>query len=431
MESAVSVDKAIFKTGVVIGWVWPEPTSSAAGSHVLSILDVLKESCEELWFVSSAQPGERAADLSSLGIHSRTITLNCSSFDDFLLDVKPDVVMFDRFMMEEQYGWRVQKNCPDALRILDTEDLQCLRGARQSAYKQQRDVRPEDYRSDLVLRELASIYRSDLSLMISEAEIRFLHTEFQVPDYLLHYFPLLVSDDRLQQVQTTLTPFEARSGFCCIGNFRHAPNWDSVLWLRELWPEIRRCLPTAELSVYGAYLPPKAKALDNAKIGFHVKGWVPDAYAAVSQARVCLAPLRFGAGLKGKMIDAMCAGTPIVTTTIGAEGFLAEGEFDWPGVVVDDPSGLVDAAVALYQQPERWKVAQQCGVNLLSERFQEGWHQQALQQAIREAEQEKRRRRLKNIVGAMLRHHHQASTQYLSQWIEAKTRLEAQQASSN
>ena len=120
---------------LVIGYVWPEPNSSAAGSHMLSILRLFKQQGWQIEFASPAQNSDHMIDLAKEGISSKSITLNCDSFDTYITDYQPDIVLFDRFMMEEQFAWRVEKHCPDALKILDTEDLQCLRSARQTAYK--------------------------------------------------------------------------------------------------------------------------------------------------------------------------------------------------------------------------------------------------------------------------------------------------------
>lgn len=88
----------------------------------------------------------------------------------------------------------------------------------------------------------------------------------------------------------------------------------------SLWPLIRRQLPGAQLHIYGAYTPPKATALHNPAQGFHVMNWAEDALQVMTAARICLAPLRFGAGIKGKLADAMVAcGTPNITTPVGAE----------------------------------------------------------------------------------------------------------------
>src|SRR5690606_2633671 len=180
---------------------------------------------------------------------------------------------------------------------------------------------------------------------------------------LLHYCPFL-----LEQQPLPLIDYDQRQDFMTIGNFRHEPNWDAVLWLKHaLWPLIRQQLPQAQLKIYGAYPPPKATALHNPKQGFHVLGWANDAYEVVSQARVCLAPLRFGAGIKGKLIDAMVCGTPSVTTSIGAEAM--NGDFVWPGIISDTTADFSRAAIALYTAQDTWQEAQKRGQVILQKRF--------------------------------------------------------------
>ena len=115
---------------LVIGYVWPEPNSSAAGARMLSILRLFKQQGRQVEFASPAQVTEHMVDLAKEGISSRAIRLNCDSFDTYIADYQPDMVMFDRFMMEEQFGWRVENNCPAAVKLLDTVDLQCLRHVR-------------------------------------------------------------------------------------------------------------------------------------------------------------------------------------------------------------------------------------------------------------------------------------------------------------
>jgi glycosyltransferase involved in cell wall biosynthesis len=103
--------------------------------------------------------------------------------------------------------------------------------------------------------------------------------------------------------------------FVTIGNFMHKPNVDSILWLKEtLWPQIRAQLPSAELHVWGAYAQDRHRHLTNKKQGFFVKGHADDCFDTLSRYRVLLAPLRFGAGIKGKVADSWAVGTPVVTT---------------------------------------------------------------------------------------------------------------------
>ena len=135
-------------------------------------------------------------------------------------------------MVEEQFGWRVRKACPEAICLLDTEDLHCLRGARQAALKANRKFETNDLISDISKREIASIFRCDLSLIISLTEMDILESFFQVPRSILHYIPFLIEEPK-----PSVKDFEARSNFVSIGNFLHAPNKDAVMVLKEtVWP---------------------------------------------------------------------------------------------------------------------------------------------------------------------------------------------------
>lgn len=402
---------------LVIGYVWPEPKSSAAGSHMMSILRLFKQQGWQVEFASPAQETEHMIDLATEGVSRRAITLNCESFDNYITEFEPDIVLFDRFMMEEQFGWRVDKHCPEALKILDTEDLQCLRHARHQAVKAGREVTREDLFCDLAKREIAAILRCDLSLIISSYEIELLVDTYRVDRSLLFHLPFMVD---LEECPDTTLPYSERKHFITIGNFRHAPNWDMVLHLQSMWSKIRRQIPDAECHVYGSYPPPKATALNNPETGFLIKGWVEDAYAVMEKSRVCLAPIRFGAGIKGKLLDAMIMQTPSVTSTIGSEGMYQDES--WPGKVVDNEDEFIAAAVKLYRDEQSWQQAHDSAHILLESRYNGNILGLALLDAIKTIEQDIQQHRLNNFTGAMLKHHTMMSTQYMSQWIEAKNK---------
>lgn len=411
---------------LVIGHVWPEPASSAAGSRMLALLACFATRGWQLTFASAADKTVHMADLEALGIATANIALNCSSFDRFVATLQPDLVMFDRFMVEEQFAWRVEKTCPGAVRILDTEDLFTLRHARHQAVKQSgriaTAVSPELLTTETAKREIAAILRCDLSLVTSEFEMQVLMEIFKVDPALLIYTPFLLKPLDGPQM-ASLPGFEERRHFLSIGNFRHPPNWDGVLFLKQsLWPLIRRRLPAAEVHIYGAYPPKKATQLSDPRQGFVVKGWADDAHRVMAEARVNLAPLRFGAGLKGKLADAMACGTPSVTTTVGAEAMA--GELPWPGAIADDPQGFADGAVDLYQDGIRWHQCQQAGFRVHNQRFDRHRHGAALVAAIASIRDNLEDHRRANFTGAMLRHHLLKSTMYLSQWIETKAAAE-------
>lgn len=387
---------------------------------MLSLLTLFQQQDWQVHFACPAAESEHAVDLATLGIERRAIEINDSSFDDYLAELQPDIVLFDRFFIEEQFGWRVEKQCPNALRLLDTEDLHSLRDARHRALKQKRELTKADLMSEMAQREVAAIYRSDLTLMISDYEIELLQQQFSVPAYLLQHCPFMLDTASLSS--TDLPSFDKRQHFVSIGNFRHAPNWDAVLYLQQtIWPLIRKQLPNAELHIYGAYPPPKATALHNPKNGFQVLGWAPDAFEVIRNARVNLAPLRFGAGIKGKLADGMLCGTPSVTTTIGAEGM--NGELPWGGNISDDPQAFADAAVQLYQDQTHWQQAQDAGFAIAQARFDKDTIGPAIISRINELRQQLNEHRVNNFTGAMLRHHNHRSTQFMGQWIESKNRL--------
>ncbi len=403
---------------VIIGHTFPEPTTTAAGGRMMQLIELFIEEGYKITFASTAIASERSADLEEMRIAIASIALNDPSFDAFILKLKPSIVLFDRYITEEQFGWRVAEQCPDALRILDTEDLHFLRKARQEAVKAGLLASEANVFTDTAKRELASIFRCDLSLIISEVELEILQNTFRVPKEILHYIPFLVAS--ISEVQKEKLPnFDARDHFITIGNFQHAPNADSVVYLKkEIWPGIRKQLPKAQLHVYGAYAPKFISEMHNEREGFLIKGWVPEVGVVMQKARVCLAPLRFGAGLKGKILDAMNHGTPCVTTPVGAEGM--HGTLPFPGAIEEEVTTLAKASVQLYSEEQRWREAQQNGFQIIENRFQKSTFSEAFKEAINQMHHNLIAHRNLNFTGQIIQHQTLQSTKYLSKWIETK-----------
>lgn len=406
---------------LIIGFVWPEPQSSAAGRRMMELISLFQEQGWEITFASSAAETEHMEDLAQAGVDTISIEINSSSFDRFIEELQPSLVLFDRFVTEEQFGWRVAEHCPEAIRILDTEDLHCLRRARRQAFYEGRDFSPQDLLStEDAKREIASIYRCDLTLMISEYEIALLQDVFQVDEDLLCYLPFLL-DPIDEETQQQWPDFKSRNHFITIGNFRHDPNADSVEFLQQdIWPKIRQQLPKAELYVYGAYPSQRVEQLHCPDEGFYIEGRVQDAELVMQQARVCVAPLRFGAGLKGKLTQAMQCGTPSVTTPIGAEGI--NGTLSWGGAVAEDPKAIADEAITLFTDKQAWQQAQQYGVQIINQRFARRKLKNDFMSRLETLQQYLPEHRRQNFVGRMLMHHRAASSKYMSRWIEAKNR---------
>lgn len=427
---------------------------------MLQLIELFQLHGWQIAFASAAAESEFATDLSGIGVSQVSVKLNDSSFDDFVRELNPQIALFDRFMTEEQFGWRVAENCPKAIRILDTEDFHCLRYARQEALKQNREFQSSDLFNEVAKREIASIYRCDLSLIISEYEMGVLKTTFKVDEALLHYLPFMLekltspspslrqaqgwlfqkeggvfSNQGLNQrtssppekgewpkVEGVFKPFEERQHFVTIGNFLHPPNWDAVQYLKtDIWPLIRKQLPEAEVHVYGAYCSDKHRQLHSEKDGFLIKGRAKSAVEVISNARVLLAPLRFGAGLKGKLVEAMQCGTPSVATSIGAEAM--HGNLAWSGTISDSAEDFAQAAVSLYTEEIAWKVAQQNGVEIVNQIYPKAELGNAFIKRIEELLENLETHRNQNFIGSMLMHHTMRSTEFMSRWIEAKNKL--------
>lgn len=405
---------------LIIGLVWPEPKSSAAGSRMLQLVEQFQKQGYEITFACAAKTSQNTFNLSQLGIKTQDILLNDASFDAFILALNPNIVLFDRFMTEEQYGWRLAEHCPTALRILDTEDFHGLRKSRELALKAGEEVTVEYLQNDTTKREIASIYRCDLSLIISEAEIEILTKQFKIDRDLLYYLPFLlepITDMKIKE----LPSFTERQHFITIGNFLHPPNYDAVLYLKKnVWPLIRKQLPKAELLIYGAYESQKVSQLHNEKQGFLIKGFIQDVNEVMQKAKVCLAPLRFGAGLKGKLVDAMQNGTPCIMSSIAAEGMF--GNLKANGFVEDSTEVFAEKSVELYLNAETWISRQEHGFKVLNKRFSKIDFQSDFKSRISELLKDLQYHRQKNFIGNLLQHQMLQSTKYMSKWIEEKNR---------
>lgn len=392
---------------LVIARGWPQPN---AGDHVLQVLERLQA---HGWRVTFASPA--AAPAQPSGFTEQAVAAD-DSFAGVVGSLAPDMVLFEHFSLEEQFGWRVEQHCPDALRVLDVGALQSLSEARQVLLRQRLTfgLDPNDFRAlfatsgpdlyrqmapaETTLRELAAILRSDLSLVASDAEIDLLVNGFAVPPDLLHECPpMLEPRDAMPRA------FSERTHVASLVDFRHAHDWDAVMWMKHnLWPMVRRRLPDAQLHIHGPDLPAKARALHDPEGGFLVLEHSADALAVLGQARVCLAPLRAGSGVNGALASALLAGTPAVTTPIGAEAL--HGGLPWPGLVSATAEGLAQAVATLYNDETRWNQARDDARRLLGARFDPRRNGQALLQRLEHTLTDLPAQRLYNFTGAMLRY---------------------------
>jgi glycosyltransferase involved in cell wall biosynthesis len=145
--------------------------------------------------------------------------------------------------------------------------------------------------------------------------------------------------------------FEQRSGLVFIGSYNHPPNIDAVIWLcQEIMPIVWESHPEICLTLLGSNVKDEVKALASEKV--IVTGYVPEVDPYFLKNRVFVAPLRFGAGMKGKIGQSMSYGLPVVTTSIGAEGMGLKDSYDV--LIADDPRSLASSIIKLYYDRELW-----------------------------------------------------------------------------
>jgi len=400
---------------LIIGLVWPEPTSSAAGWRMLQLIDELKKISNDIHFACTASKSVSSHPLDELEVITHDIVLNDSSFDAFVGDLLPNIVVYDRFITEEQFGWRVKQLFPNIVSVLDTEDLHFVRRARTTAFKTNTEV---NYDIPDCYRELSSIYRSDLSIIISKFEYDLLINHFNIPSKQLLYLPF-IEVEVSNEMKDKLPDFNSRKDFMFIGNFIHEPNYQTVLQLKKIWTSIKKRLPNTQIHIYGAYASQKVVQLNNANDGFIIKGKADDVNEIMKQYRVLVAPIPFGAGLKGKFIDGFRNSLPNVTSKIGAEGMSAE---NWGGFIAESETDFVDAVCRLYEDEKEWNRAVANGFKILNNQFSANVWGGILKNAVLKIYENTEAHRSNLFIQKILWQNGLQAVKYMSLWIEQKNK---------
>jgi len=263
--------------------------------------------------------------------------------DQFLFSIRGRVkaVIGSRVTVAWPYIGVVRRVLPGVPFIFDTVDLHHLRERREAELSG--DVtammRAEQTRG----LELGFVQAADVTLVVSPTEVEVLAQE--VPDAKAAVVPLV--HERHLEVPGA----EGRQGIVFVGSFAHPPNADAVRWfLSDVFPLVRAEVPDARLQIVGRGVPDDLLA--EAGEGVDILGWLPSLDVIYARSRVAIAPLRYGAGLKGKVAEALSHGVPVVMTRIAAEGLgIEHGESGW---VADDPLGFAAGVIALVRDDEMW-----------------------------------------------------------------------------
>ncbi|MEO8100985.1 MAG: glycosyltransferase [Betaproteobacteria bacterium] len=345
-------DRGATRRVLVIDICLVMPDRDSGSLRMYEMLKVMRElGCRISFVADNGQHPEQYARLTqSLGVevlHAPFVTPLSAAItrygDDF------DVVVLSRALVAVKYVDLVKKRMPEAKLIFDTVDLHFLRQKREADIAgDAKLIRAAD---EMKAMELGIIAKADVSLVVSPYERSLL--EIDAPR--AHVQVL----SNIHEPAPGPKPFAVRHGLVFIGGFRHAPNVDAMLWYAtEVLPLLRARRIGIRTTVIGSDVP--RNILQLAADDFLIAGYVPDVEPIFNEARIAIAPLRYGAGVKGKVNLAMQFGVPVVATSCSVEGMnLTAGE---DVLVADDAAAFADAIEILYDDERLWSQLREGGL---------------------------------------------------------------------
>jgi O-antigen biosynthesis protein len=340
---------------LVIDGFTPTPDRDAASNDIYWFMRILLRFGYEVTFVpafATAHAGRYTDELRSLGIVC-PVAPALTSARDFVAARGGtfDLIALYRITVAERLIDVVRQSAPGAKVIFNAVDLHFLRDQRQAELDGQLHAFVEAKRREPL--ELRVIRAADAAVLLSDFEYGYVGR--RAPDARRFFIPLAMP------VPGRLAPYDGRAGVLFVGGFAHAPNLDAVRFLcGAIWPRVRALLPEARLFVVGADPPDEIAAYHAASAGIAIMGHVEDLTDLYRSVRLAVAPLRFGAGLKGKVVASLAVGLPCVVTSVAREG-MPEGGAS-AVAVGDDAERFARAIVDIHASPELWYRMSDAGV---------------------------------------------------------------------
>jgi GT2 family glycosyltransferase/SAM-dependent methyltransferase len=336
----------------------PMPDRDAGSLRMLHILETLRARGCRVAFVPDnfMQPQPYTRDLQRRGVQ---VLANGFELPAELAAIGPDLSLAILSRPHQASRWLdlVRETAPNALVAYDTVDLHWLREARRAGSRNGR-AELKLVPKALALRELelAMVRATDVTLVVSDAERE--RVEADVPSATVRVVPTV------HALRANVPPPERRSGVLFVGGFEHPPNIDAAVRLvRDVMPLVWRDEGDVAVTIVGPTAPSEVEALASERV--EIAGWVPDLEPLLGSARVLVAPLNYGAGLKGKITQSLAAGLPVVTTPIGAEGLHAiDGQHL---MIAEHDRGLANRIIEVLRDSDLWRRLSDGGRDLIGE----------------------------------------------------------------
>ncbi|KAF1694306.1 glycosyltransferase [Pseudoxanthomonas koreensis] len=345
---------------LVVDEAVPRPDHDSASLRQFNLIRMLRDGGAHVAFLPTglAHGGDATVALQQLGVETWYAPYAPSAPAWLRRHAQRfDVIVLTRHHLASAFLPLLRRHAPRARLVFDTVDLHHLRERRGAQLAG--DAAALRAAGAVREHELAAMAAADVTLVVSAEEQAQLARE--APGVRVE----LLSN--LHEVAGPGLDFDARADLVFVGGFRHPPNVDAVLWFaREVFPAIRQALPAVRFHCIGAAPPPEVRALGEAD-GIVVHGHVADIAPYMDGARVAVAPLRFGAGVKGKVNLSMAHGQPVVATTCAVEGMYLRDGVDV--VVADTAEAFAAAVVALYRDRGRWQRQAHAGLENVARHF--------------------------------------------------------------
>ncbi len=281
-----------------------------------------------------------------------------------------DYVMISRHYVASNYRALLRRHCPQAKFIFDTVDLHYLREERMAELENSLPLKhtaAQTRRS-----ELSVINAADATIVVSPVEKTVLQEA--APNARVHVI------SNIHEVEGSRRPFAERKDIFFVGGYQHPPNIDAAKWfVGSIWPLVRRQLPDLEFHLIGSKAPEQVRALDGNGVRFH--GFVKTLDPWLDGCRLAVAPLRYGAGIKGKVNMSMSRGQPVVATPMAVEGMFAESGRDV--LIAETAEDFAAAIVRLYQDEELWNRVSAAGLENVRQYFSVETARLGLQELLR------------------------------------------------
>ncbi len=325
----------------------PRRDAQSGALRMFTFLQLLRELNYEVTFLP--RNGRRlepyVTDLEALGIE---VLGPLESYWDYVCAASDQFVAawVSRVGVLEQVYPAIARDLSGVPIIFDTVDLHHVREAREVALKGSSSVGAPSQASEMKFLEV-----SDAVVAVSEDEAALARQ--------LTKRPVFVVSNIHEPIDPIRFPPRARSGVF-VGSFRHSPNEDGIVWfIDHVMPYVAEIEPTFELHVVGECPPPSLTSRQASNVLIH--GWVPELTAMLREMRLSVAPLRFGAGVKGKISQALALGLPVVTTPIGADGMSLQTGIN--AMVCEDPRDFATAVVRLLRDDDLWRTLSKEGIS--------------------------------------------------------------------